>query len=193
MADDTRQIPGPATDAAASSQSNIRQTGTKYESFAPAAPRDNPNIMPGGTQHTAGGEKLEGVRLSEGFKTIQPKDFLEIHKYPCVREALLTSIGTGFGTGGLMAIWGKPLVKSCNWAAGVFVFTSMASYEFCKQKLRLEREGMARAVEIMDRKREEKKAKRQEMIEARRKAKEEADRLEEERLRTSQKSWWKFW
>lgn len=87
----------------------------------------------------------------------------------------------------------EPLVKSCNWAAGVFVFTSMASYEFCKQKLRLEREGMARAVEIMDRKREEKKAKRQEMIEARRKAKEEADRLEEERLRTSQKSWWKFW
>lgn len=52
---------------------------------------------------------------------------------------------------------------------------------------------MARAVEIMDRKREDKKNKRQEIIEARRKAKEEADRLEEEQMKASQKSWWKFW
>lgn len=73
------------------------------------------------------------------------------------------------------------------------MFTSFASYEFCKQKRRLEREGMARAVEIMDRKREDKKNKRQEIIEARRKAKEEADRLEEEQMKASQKSWWKFW
>ncbi|KAK7729019.1 hypothetical protein SLS57_002251 [Botryosphaeria dothidea] len=193
MADDTRQTPESTTDVVASSDSNARHAGKKYESFAPAAPRDNPNIMPGGTQHTAGGENMEGVRLSEGFKTIQPKDFFEIHKYPCVREALLTSIGTGFGTGGLMAIWGKSIAKSSNWAAGVFMFTSFASYEFCKQKRRLEREGMARAVEIMDRKREDKKNKRQEIIEARRKAKEEADRLEEEQMKASQKSWWKFW
>ncbi|KAF4537584.1 Cox20/FAM36A [Lasiodiplodia theobromae] len=193
MADDTRRIPTTTSDAASSSDPNVRQSGTKYESFVPAASGDNPNVMPGGTQHTAGGEKIGGVSLSDGFKTIQPKDFLEIHKYPCVREAILTSIGTGFGTGGLMAIWGKSIAKSCNWAAGVFVFTSMASYEFCKQKQRLEREGMARAVEIMDRKREEKRAKRQEIIAARRKAKEESDRLEEERMNAAQKPWWKVW
>ncbi|KAL0260677.1 hypothetical protein SLS55_004367 [Diplodia seriata] len=192
MADDTRQNPTAAPDAAPSGDPNVRHAGKRYESFVPAASGDNPNVMPGGTQHTAGGERIGDVNLSAGLKTIQPKDFLEIHKYPCVREALLTSIGTGFGTGGLMAIWGKPVVKSCNWAAGVFVFTSIASYEFCKQKRRLEAEGMTRAVEIMDRKREEKRAKKQEIIAARRKAKEESDRLEEERM-NAQKPWWKVW
>lgn len=87
----------------------------------------------------------------------------------------------------------EPLVKSCNWATGVFIFTSIASYEFCKQKRKLEKDGMTRAVEIMDRKREEKKIKRQELIAARRKEKEEADRLEEQRLNNAQKSWWKVW
>lgn len=110
MADDTRQTPTTTSDAASSSDPNVRKPGTKYESFVPGASGDNPNVMPGGTQHTAGGEKIGGVSLSDGFKTIQPQDFLEIHKYPCVREAILTSIGTGFGTGGLMAIWGS---KSC--------------------------------------------------------------------------------
>ena len=93
----------------------------------------------------------------------------------------------------MLSLHPEPIAKSCNWAAGVFIFTSMASYEFCKQKRRLERDGMARAVEIMDRKREEKKAKRQELIAERRKAKEESDRLAEERMKASEKSWWKFW
>ncbi|KAL1637265.1 hypothetical protein SLS58_009452 [Diplodia intermedia] len=182
MADDTRQDPTAAPDAAPSGDPNVRHAAKRYESFVPAASGDNPNVMPGGTQHTAGGERIGDVNLSAGLKTIQPKDFLEIHKYPCVREALLTSIGTGFGTGGLMAIWGT----------GVFVFTSIASYEFCKQKRRLEAEGMTRAVEIMDRKREEKRAKKLETIAARRKAKEESDRLEEERM-NAKKPWWKVW
>lgn len=107
MADDTRQPSTSAPASAASSASNVRHAGKTYENFASAPPQDNPNIMPGGTQHTAGGEKIGDVGISDGLKTIQPKDFLEIHKYPCVREALLTSIGTGFGTGGLMAIWGS--------------------------------------------------------------------------------------
>ncbi|KAK5161551.1 hypothetical protein LTR04_004199 [Oleoguttula sp. CCFEE 6159] len=68
-------------------------------------------------------------------------------------------------------------------------------YQFCQIRRQMEKEGMRRAVTIMDRKKIEKKEKMQRAREARRKAKEEADRKAEEAQKEAElkKNSWKFW
>jgi hypothetical protein len=75
-----------------------------YEVFnAPA----NANSLPAGSgQNTAGG-RPENPSLTEGIKTVRLADFKQVHQYPCVREALLTGIGGGFGMGAIRAVWGS--------------------------------------------------------------------------------------
>lgn len=83
-----------------------------------------------------------------------------------------------------------PILKACNWAAGTFCFAGIGAYEFFLQKRFLEKKSMARAVEIMDRKKLEKEREREEKRKERRLRKEEHDREVEERSRQSS-SW--FW
>ena len=86
MADDTRQPSGKAAKQ-------------------PILPPENANMMPGGTNNTAGG-KMKEATLGDAVKSIKPSDFLQVHEKPCVRESLLTGIGAGFGVGSLRAILG---------------------------------------------------------------------------------------
>lgn len=67
---------------------------------------ESPNVLPGGSKHTAGG-KIKEAKISDALKTIRPGDFLHIHQMPCARDALLVGIGAGFGMGGLRAIMGS--------------------------------------------------------------------------------------
>jgi cytochrome c oxidase assembly protein subunit 20 len=67
-------------------------------------PPENVNLMPGGTQNTAGG-KIEDFTIIDGVKSIRWASFKEFHKKPCVRDALLTGIAGGVAVGGLTAIW----------------------------------------------------------------------------------------
>lgn len=60
-------------------------------------------MMAGGTQHTAGGKEPE-VTFRNALSVGQP--ITELHKRPCVRDALLTGIGAGFAIGGGRLIWG---------------------------------------------------------------------------------------
>lgn len=80
--------------------------------------------------------------------------------------------------------------KVANWAVGTFVFASLANYEFCLYRRRLERTYMKQAVEIMDRKKIEKEAAAKAKRDERRRLKEEADRKAEEAAKAR---WWKFW
>jgi cytochrome c oxidase assembly protein subunit 20 len=60
----------------------------------------------------------------------------------------------------------------------------------------MEKDGMRRAVQLMDEKRSEREAKMKLAREARRKAKEDADRKEEAERRQAERrhqSWWKVW
>ncbi|KAK8156673.1 hypothetical protein IWX90DRAFT_510808 [Phyllosticta citrichinensis] len=182
MADDTRQTQPDSNGTNATPSSS-----PKFVSPPPSG--QSANIMPGGTQHTAGGEKLDPLTGNSLAQTFKPEDLLKVHQQPCAREAFLAGIGGGVGVGSLMAIWGKPVKKSCNWAVGIFMGTSLLSYEFLRRKRSLEKQYMTQAVELMDRKKEEKRKKKEEVIAARRKAKEEADRLAEE----AKKMWWKLW
>jgi cytochrome c oxidase assembly protein subunit 20 len=89
-----------------------------------------------------------------------------------------------------------PIPRAANWAVGTFVFASFANYEFCLYRRRLERAHMKRAVEIIDRKKLEKKEKEaeaQRKREERRRVKEEQDKAEEEKRKRGSGWGWKFW
>ena len=80
----------------------------KPESYGVSLPEvrpSNANNLPGGGLNTAGG-KIESPSYIAALKSIKASDFTEIHKKPCVRDALMTGIGGGFGIGGLRAIFG---------------------------------------------------------------------------------------
>lgn len=46
---------------------------------------------------------------------------------------------------------------ACTWAVGTFCLGSAVMYEFCQRRRQLEREGMQRVVEVIDRKKLEKR------------------------------------
>lgn len=86
MAGDTRQEPSP-------------------QATSSAAAVDNANVLSGGTTNTAGGKKME-ASIVDAARTIHLKELTEVQKKPCVRDALMTGIGAGFGVGGIRAILG---------------------------------------------------------------------------------------
>lgn len=113
MADDTRQqSQSPTTtpedlsrEALNVNPENKAFTGTQWQGGKqiPYKPPENANLMAGGTQHTAGGQEPE-VTIMNALKVGQP--ITELHKRPCVRDALLTGIGAGFAMGGGRLIFG---------------------------------------------------------------------------------------
>ena len=70
----------------------------------PAGP-SSANALPGGGQNTAGSKNQE-ASLLDAAKSIRLSDFKDVHKKPCVRDALMTGIGAGFGIGGVRSILG---------------------------------------------------------------------------------------
>ncbi|KAI9707556.1 MAG: hypothetical protein M1836_000517 [Candelina mexicana] len=191
MAADTREEASPKRSEPKNLGGNISaRKDETYETFNKRLP--NANVIPGGTTNTAGGRPKD-VGLVEAAKTVQFEDFRNIHKLPCVRDSLLTGILSGFGLGGVRAVLGASLPKASNWAVGGFCISSFVMYEYCHYQRRKEKNGMKRAVEILDRKKIEREEKMQAAREARRKAKEEADKLVEEEERKKKLKGWKFW
>ena len=78
---------------------------TQDRSFQNDPSPENVNVLPGGSSNTAGG-RVKDANVVDAIKTINPRDFREVHKKPCVRDAFLAGIGIGFGTGGIRAILG---------------------------------------------------------------------------------------
>ena len=104
MAEDTRESQKVPLGSTTSSTTSTFQ-GKTYETFnAPTAP-ENVNALPGGGINTAGGRPKE-AGLIDAMKSVRLEEFREVHKKPCVRDALLTGIGTGFGIGGIRTIMG---------------------------------------------------------------------------------------
>lgn len=108
MADDTRQSPKEDLSKEALTVDPNRRAfageqwkGAKqdYQS-APAA-----NVLAGGKEHTAGG-KLPEISISSAFDGgLKVSDFTELPAKPCVRESLLTGLGSGFALGGVRWIF----------------------------------------------------------------------------------------
>lgn len=172
MADDTRQTVDANT-----------------QSMAQRAPA---NIMPGGTAHTAGGEKSTdgGPTYFEVVRNLGPEYYLNFHKRPCVRDAQLQGIAAGFAGGSLAAIVGKPVYLASNWAVATWCGVSVVSYQVCQYYRSKEKAGIKQAQELMEKKRASMEAKK----EARRKQREEYERQDQmQRLEEERQKSWKYW
>ncbi|MCJ1291587.1 hypothetical protein MMC34_003132 [Xylographa carneopallida] len=199
MAADTRD-PSAASNADNTSRP---YRGKIYETFTPSTssspitqsspilPPENANAIPGGSTNTAGGRVKEAT-LWDGIKSIKVEDVQNLHKIPCVRDALLTGMGTGFMIGGGRMILGATMWKSMSWAMGSFCFSSAGMFEFCQRRRALERQGMARAAEIIDRKRLEKERQAEKIRAERRRRREEEEKKKEEEER-NKKTGWSLW
>ncbi|QIX00579.1 hypothetical protein AMS68_006096 [Peltaster fructicola] len=207
MADDTRKPTTTIPEDLSKEALNVRPLNVPFSGkqwqdakAAQAKPFENANMMAGGTQHTAGGQ-LPEVTLQGAIGTIKAEEFWDIAKKPCVRDAFMTGIGVGFGAGGLRAILGARVWLACNWAVGSFIAGSMVQYQYCQYRRHAEKEGMLRAVEVINRKEIERKARearRDQVKSERRKAKDEEQdsqltALKEAETKKEGRSSWKWW
>lgn len=70
---------------------------TREPTPSPAPPRAPANIMPGGTAHTAGGQKADDSPSYVDVVRNLPSDYyLHFYQRPCVRDSQLTAISSGF-------------------------------------------------------------------------------------------------
>ena len=70
--------------------------------------------MPGGTAHTAGGEKVDGEggpSYIDAVRSLGPEYYMNFHKRPCVRDSQLQGLAAGFAGGSLAAIIGSTFAK----------------------------------------------------------------------------------
>lgn len=215
MADDTRQSstsPAPVVEGVSLKQDASAQSFTGSQWTAPAAqpykpsPPENANLLPGGTNNTAGGKEVD-VGIMDAAKTITLEDWQKFHRKPCVRDSLLTGIVGGAGVGGLRAIWRAPVAVAANWAVGTFCVASFGMYQYCNWQRVAEKEGMKRAMELIDQKqveRKQKEARLERIRELRRQRKEEEQerQFEEARVKAGGreqgqegggKPFWKVW
>ena len=82
--------------------------------------------------------------------------------------------------------------RSMSWAVGSFCFSSAGMFEFCQRRRTLERQGMVRAAEIIDRKRLEKERRAEKNRAERRRKREEEEKMKEEEDKRK-KSGWSLW
>lgn len=119
MADDSRNPPGKenlSKEALTVDPSQKAFTGAQWQDGKNQTyqPPQNANLMAGGTENTAGGQTKD-IGLGDALESIKAEDFSEIHKKPCVRDSFMTGIGSGFGIGGVRALFGG--MYSCGRAS----------------------------------------------------------------------------
>lgn len=91
-----------------------------------------------------------------------------------------------------------PVFKACSWAVGTWAGASILMYNYCLYKRQAEKQGMIRAMEILDKKRVEKQAREERkaaLREERRIAKEKELEMQYQAASDKQggKAWYKFW
>ncbi|KAM0375013.1 hypothetical protein ACHAPY_005363 [Fusarium culmorum] len=123
--------------------------------------------------------------ISEAVSMIKKDDFANIANTPCARQGFITGIASGAGIGGLRFVVKGNAGSAANWAVGVFVLGSMASYEWCQYQRREERRQMKRHIEVVSENRREQARNIQE-------ARREHDKLEAEK-KAAVKPWYKIW
>ena len=111
--DRSSKIPGPAP--------GLPESHAKPSSApeSPIAPPPSANALPAGAGLNTAGGKVREAGLFDAVRSIKFNDFREVHEKPCVRDALLTGIGAGFGIGGARAIWRGNDHLHNTWPKGV--------------------------------------------------------------------------
>ncbi|KAI0471420.1 hypothetical protein F4859DRAFT_515636 [Xylaria cf. heliscus] len=161
-----------------------------YEIFNSSTTPERSHITEDAASTAASTEGQQGrpsrPTFKDGVQSIKSEDFLKLHQIPCAREGLLTGIGAGTVIGAGRYLVGANTPKAANWAFGGFVLGSLIQWEYCQAQRRKERAAMARVVEVIDRKKAEKKAQAEEAARLRREAEEKA-------RQEAEKRWYKIW
>ena len=98
-----------AADTDSSKSTKAPSKGPSHEQGAlPLAPPNANLLSAAAGLNTAGGRTKEASYF-DALRSVKFADFQEIHTKPCVRDALLTGIGGGFGIGGVRAVLGGRL------------------------------------------------------------------------------------
>lgn len=169
-----------------------------------------PIEQPDESQSLGGDKTTNNARptITDAVGMIRTEDFTNVHNTPCARQGFLAGIAAGAGVGGLrFVLRGKDhpscqcrslardaltimiagnAVKAANWAVGMFILGSTASYEYCQYLRRAERIQMKRHIEVVSENKREQARKAAE-------GKKEQLQLEQERMAAAQKPWYKFW
>ena len=213
MADDSSKS-GPSI-SRIQSNAPISIAPRQQSASNPNLPPPSANSLPTSLSQSTAGSHSRQAGIVDAIKTIRPQDFTEVHKKPCVRDALLAGISAGFVVGGGRAalIGGRssldrlraqklmnhkgPVFRTCSYAVTTFTLISAGAYEFCQRKRMLEMAGIRRANEIMEQKKIELEGKKEAERKRRRALKEEQDRQREEEEKRQEKGWSlgsiKFW
>ncbi|MCJ1354990.1 MAG: hypothetical protein MMC33_004980 [Icmadophila ericetorum] len=179
----------------------------------------NANALPlSASQNTAGhhGPPSQPTFL-EAISILHPSDLTTLHEKPCVRDALLFGIASGFGVGGLRGIIGSGRISgggsgggnvaglvaakvgwaALSWAVGTFCVGSMGMHVFCQRRRELELGAMRRAREIVERKRVEREMDLEGKRRLRREEKERRDADDEAKRRKEERDkmgrGWRLW
>ncbi|PNY28863.1 Cytochrome c oxidase protein 20, mitochondrial [Tolypocladium capitatum] len=162
----------------------------------PADQQDGARLSTGQRQQDGRGTPNARPTIADAVSMIKKEDFANVASTPCARQGFLAGIASGAGLGGLkFVLQGAPIrtslnrsgnaTKAANWAVGIFVLGSMASYEYCQYQRRSERLQMKRHIEVVSEKRREQARKAAE-------DKREQPRLEQGR-QAAQKPWYRPW
>lgn len=107
MADDTRQQPQEDLSKEALTVDPNRRSfaGDQWKDAKKDFTSAPANMLAGGKENTAGG-KLPDVSISNAFDGgLKTSDFTELPTKPCVRQSLVTGLGSGFALGGVRFIF----------------------------------------------------------------------------------------
>ena len=66
----------------------------------PNLPPPSANSLPTSLSQSTAGSHSRPAGIIDAIKTIRPQEITEVHKKPCVRDALLMGIGAGFVVAG---------------------------------------------------------------------------------------------
>ena len=118
MADDTRQPSAQQTEDLSREALTVNPeqkafTGSQWKDPKSQSykPPENANLLAGGTEHTAGG-KTPDVSFTEALPKLE--DWSVFHKKPCVRDSLLTGMGSGAALGGIRVIFSGTWHSRCK-------------------------------------------------------------------------------
>ncbi|KAF2664956.1 hypothetical protein BT63DRAFT_428911 [Microthyrium microscopicum] len=166
-----------------------RKSGTSDILGRAAATSENENALPGGTRHTAGGDKLAPEASVVGMlKSIGWDDFKGVVNEPCFRQAWLYGLPAGGLVGGALWILGKSRRKIYQWGFWSGYGVSNAVFLVCMNSTRTRKRNMAVVKETWEETRRDKKVQWEKYKEKQRTDKEKKV-LEEQTKTTSWLSW----
>lgn len=155
------------------------------------------NLMPGGTRHSAGGEKMDAPTWSDAVKTVSWSSFGEALQVPCIRQALLVGTVVGTLVGGALWVTGRPAGRASNGAFWTFMGSNGVTHFWCDRARRREKGNVRIVKEAWEEKRNSKKVEWDKYRVERLQQVEREVREQREKGKSVEKGissdWWKRW